>query len=84
MTDKRLVAAAGGFAFVAAWIGFGFGHALLCLLGAAIAWLAVSILDGELDLGEMQNRLRREDAPPTAAPSPGAAPRRPAGPPRVR
>jgi hypothetical protein len=83
MTDKRLVAAAGGFAFVAAWIGFGFGHALLCLLGAAIAWLAVSILDGELDLGEMQSRLRREDAPPSAPSTPAGPPRRP-GRPRVQ
>ncbi len=84
MIDKRLAAAAGGFAFVAAWIGFGFGDALLCLLGAAVAWTAVAILDGELDLGELQRRLNREDAPPSPAPAPSTAPRRPAGPPRVR
>jgi hypothetical protein len=83
MSDKRLVAAAGGFAFVAAWIGFGFGHALLCLLGAAVAWLAVSIVDGELDLGEMQRRMRGEDAPPIAPPSAASPPRRP-GRPRVQ
>lgn len=83
MIEKRLVAAIGGFAFVAAWIGFGLGHALLCLLGAAIAWTAVAILDGEVDLGELQRRLNREDAPPPPAPSPAAA-RRPTGRPRVR
>jgi hypothetical protein len=83
MIDKRLAAAAGGFAFVAAWIGFGFGDALLCLLGAAVAWLAVAIADGELDLGEMQRRLRGEDAPPKAPPAAaGPSPRR-SGRPRV-
>jgi hypothetical protein len=82
MTDKRLVAAAGGFAFVAAWIGFGFGHALLCLLGAVIAWLAVAVLDGEVDLGEWQRRLNREDAPPSS--SSASTPPRPAGRSRVR
>ena len=84
MNDKRLVAAVGGFAFVAAWIGFGFGDALLCLLGAAIAWLAVAVLDGQVDLGELQGRLNREDAPPSASPPPAARPRRPAGRPRVQ
>lgn len=83
MSDKRLVAAAGGFAFVAAWIGFGFGQALLCLLGAALAWLAVSIVDGELDLGEMQRRMRGEDASPVPPPTAARPPRRP-GRPRVR
>lgn len=82
MTDKRLVAAAGGFAFVAAWIGFGFGDALLCLLGAAVAWVAVAIVDGELDLGDLQRRLNREDAP-LAPPPPASRPPRPAGRPRV-
>jgi hypothetical protein len=82
MIHKRLVAAAGGFAFVAAWIGFGFGDALLCLLGAAVAWVAVAIVDGEVDLGELQRRLSGEDAPP-APPPPTARPPRPAGRPRV-
>lgn len=83
MIDKRLAAAAGGFAFVAAWIGFGFGDALLCVLGAAVAWLAVAILDGQLDLGEMQRRLRGEDAPPSAPRAASPPPRR-SGRPRVQ
>ena len=51
------------FAFVAAWIGFGFGEAVLCLLGAGLAYGAVLVARGEVDLGEMQDRLR------SAAPS---------------
>lgn len=83
MNEKRLVAAVGGFAFVAAWIGFGFGDALLCLLGALVAWAAVGILDGGLDLGELQSRLGGEDAPPPPPP-PASRPARPAGRPRVQ
>lgn len=48
-----------GFLFVAAWIGFGFGYAVLCLIGAATFYLIGEIVQGELDLGEMQARLRR-------------------------
>jgi hypothetical protein len=53
------------FAFVAAWIGFGFGEAVLCLLGAGLAYGAVLVARGEVDLGKMQDRLR----PPAGAPS---------------
>ena len=81
MTDRRLVAAIGGFAFVAAWIGFGFGDALLCLLGAVVAWIAAGILEGQIDLGELQSRLQKEDSAPPARPA--SAPR-PAGRPRVQ
>ena len=96
MTDKRTLAAIGGFAFVAAWIGFGFGDALLCLLGAAVVWIVVGVVEGSVDLGELQSRLAREEeppaappaaaAPPPAMPSPPAMPRppRPAGRPRVQ
>ena len=56
MTIKHY-AAAMGFAFVAAWIAFGFGDAILCLLGAAIFAAAAAYWQGELDLGELQNRL---------------------------
>ena len=80
MNDKRLLAAAGGFAFVAAWIGFGFGDALLCLLGAAICWTAVGVLDGKVDLGALQSRFSAEEPPPAAP----AMPTRPAGRPRVQ
>jgi hypothetical protein len=48
-----------GFLFVAAWIGFDFGRAVLCLVGAVIFYLVGEVLQGELDLGEMQARMRR-------------------------
>jgi hypothetical protein len=84
MIEKRQLAAVAGFAFVAAWIGFSFGEALLCLLGAVVFWLAAGVLEGKIDLGQLQGRLSGEDpapAPPSAAPA-GAA--RPAARPRVR
>ena len=43
---------------MAAWIGFNFGYALLCLVGAAVFYLAASLLEGEIDLGELQVRPR--------------------------
>jgi hypothetical protein len=85
MKDRRLFAAGIGFAFVAAWIAFSFGQAILCLLGAAIFWVVAGIVEGDLDLGELQGRLqggREEEAPrrpPAAAP-----PRRPRFKSRVR
>jgi hypothetical protein len=48
-----------GFLFVAAWIGFDFGRAVLCLLGAVVFYLIAEVVQGELDLGEMQARIRR-------------------------
>jgi hypothetical protein len=83
MIDKRTSAAIGGFAFVAAWIGFGFGDAVLCLLGAAVAWTVVGVLEGKIDLAALQSRLSPEDAPPAAPPAPVRPPRA-AGRPRVR
>ena len=74
MIDKRTQAAVGGFAFVAAWIGFGFGDALFCLLGAAVCWVAVGILEGKIDLGALQSRLSEEEpprAPARPSPRPG-------------
>jgi hypothetical protein len=94
MIEKRHLAAFAGFAFVAAWIGFGFGDALLCLLGAAVAWVAVGILEGKVDLGELQSRFSGDDdappapssVPPVPAPAPAPAPRpvRRPGRPRVQ
>ena len=86
MIEKSHLAAFAGFAFVAAWIGFGFGDALLCLLGAAVAWVGFAILDGKVDLGELQGRItgNREDdlaPPPTGAQPPFP---RSTGRPRVR
>lgn len=48
-----------GFLFVAAWIGFDFGRAVLCLVGAVIFYLIGEVMQGELDLGEIQARVRR-------------------------
>ena len=59
MTSKHFSALL-GFAFVAAWISFDFGSALLCLLGAALFYAAGAIIQGELDLGDLQRRLRGE------------------------
>lgn len=64
MNDNRRFAAAAGFAFVAAWIGFGFGGALLCGLGAALGYAVLSVLEGDVDLGELQGRLAPERASP--------------------
>ena len=53
-----------GFLFVAAWIAFDFGRAVLCLVGAVVFYLIGEVVQGELDLGEMQARIRR---PPTSS-----------------
>jgi len=75
MNDRRLLAATLGFAFVAAWIAFNFGYALLCLLGAAVFWAAAAVLDGNVDLGKLQARLTDRDDSPPVAPPPRARPR---------
>lgn len=48
-----------GFLFVAAWIGFNFGDAVLCIVGAVIFYAVGSVIEGELDLGELQARMQR-------------------------
>lgn len=48
-----------GFLFVAAWIAFGFGDAILCLVGFAIFYALGAVVEGEIDLGEMQSRMQR-------------------------
>lgn len=83
MIDKRTLAAVGGFAFVAAWIGFGFGDAVLCLLGAVVCWVAMGVLEGKIDLAVLQARFSEEE-PPAAPAQPARPPRRPAGRPRVQ
>ncbi len=81
MTTSKLLAALLGFAFVAAWIGFGLGYAVLCLVGAAACYAGASYLEGDLDLGELQGRmaagggLRQPAAPVAASPRPRARPR---------
>ena len=70
MMDSKRFAAAMGFAFVAAWIAFSFGEALLCLLGAAACYAGAAVVQGELDLGELQDRLPNRSGapvPPTRA-----------------
>lgn len=60
MTSKHFSALL-GFAFVAAWISFNdFSSALLCLLGAALFYAGGAVMQGELDLGDLQRRLRGE------------------------
>jgi hypothetical protein len=57
MITRKHFAALIGFAFVAAWIEFNFGGAVLCLVGGAVFYYGASVLEGELDLGELQARL---------------------------
>lgn len=73
ITQKHFFAAL-GFAWVAAWIAFGFGNAILCLLGAAVFYGAAAVLEGEIDLGELQQRVRGSSPEPAAPyePSPRA------------
>jgi hypothetical protein len=51
-----------GFLFAAAWVGFGFGDAVLCLLGAALFYAFGAVVEGELDLGEVQARVQGRGA----------------------
>lgn len=46
-----------GFAFTAAWVGFGFGEAILCLLVAGLVYALIRLMAGELELGEMRERV---------------------------
>jgi hypothetical protein len=57
MNTRKHFAALVGFAFVATWIGFNFGYALLCLVGAAVFYCAAAFVEGELDLGDVQARF---------------------------
>ena len=59
MIDLKQFLAILGFLFVAAWIAFSFGHALLCLLGAGLFYAVGAVVQGELDLGEVQSRMQR-------------------------
>lgn len=57
MMTRNQFAALLGFAFVAAWIGFNFGYAVLCLVGAGVFYFAAPFFEGGVDLGELQARL---------------------------
>jgi hypothetical protein len=56
MNDRQFAALL-GFAFAAAWIGFNFGYALLCLVGAGAFYLLAGVVAGSVDLGELQERI---------------------------
>ncbi len=71
ITQKHFLSAL-GFAFVVAWIAFGFGNALLCLLGAAAFYGAAAVVEGEIDLGELQQRVRGTG--PGTTPPPAQSP----------
>jgi hypothetical protein len=58
--DTKQYAALVGFLFAVVWISLGFGDAVLCLLGAAAFYGATAVALGELDLGEVQRRLRQD------------------------
>lgn len=66
----RQFAALIGFAFIAAWIALSFGYALLCLAGAAAFYALAAVVEGDIDLGELQARVTqrpsRRDRPPGA------------------
>ena len=53
-----------GFLFVAAWIAFNFGYAILCLVGAGVFYAIGAVLAGELDLGDVQSRIQRSQSVP--------------------
>lgn len=61
ITPKHLAALL-GFAFAAAWIGFNFGYAVLCLVAAAVFYFATSLVEGGVDLGELQARFGRGES----------------------
>lgn len=75
MTQKQFAALL-GFAFAAAWISFNIGYAVLCLAAAGAFYAGASFLQGELDLGELQDRFAPRQTP--------GAPPPPPPPPRVR
>ena len=60
--NTRQLGALLGFAFVAAWIALNFGYALLCLAGAGAFYALAAVLEGEIDLGELQSRVMQQPA----------------------
>jgi hypothetical protein len=70
MTDRHFAALI-GFAFVAAWIALNFGYALLCLIGAGVFYALAAVLEGDIDLGELQSRVTQRPLDPDRAPGGG-------------
>ena len=60
--NPQQLAALLGFLFVAAWAALGFGDAVLCLIGAAVFYLATAVYRGELDLAELSQRASQPRA----------------------
>ena len=69
MNTRKYFAAILGFAFVAAWIGIGFGNAVLCLVGAATFYAIIAFLEGDFDLADIQGRLRSDDTNTSGSPA---------------
>jgi len=67
MITEKHFAAALGFAFAAAWITLGFGYAILCLVGAGAFYFVAAYLKGEVDLGELGDRVGRGQSTPGRA-----------------
>jgi len=80
--NSKHFAALLGFAFVAAWVAFGFGNALLCLLGAALFYAAAALAQGEIDLVRLQDRIQGAQGTSSPPPTYAAPPR--SSTPRVR
>lgn len=59
MIDVKHLLSLLGFLFVTAWIAFNFGYAILCLLGAGVFYGVGALLQGDLDLSDVQLRVQR-------------------------
>jgi hypothetical protein len=53
-----------GFLFVAAWIAFNFGYAILCLVGAGLFYAAGAVVQGEIDVSSVQSRIQGRPSDP--------------------
>lgn len=73
ITTKHTMAAI-GFGFVAMWIATNFGYAILCLVGAAIFYIAAAVVQGELDLSDFPREFGRRSPPGDSGFSSGTAP----------
>jgi len=69
--NPRHFAALLGFAFVAAWIALNFGYAVLCLIGAGAFYAIAAVLEGDVDLGELQSRVTQRSSGADLAPGAG-------------
>ena len=70
MTTKHFFALM-GFLFVAAWVAFNFGYAVLCLVGAVVFYFAAQFAEGGVDIGDLQSRLGvGRSAEPAGSPPP--------------